>query len=115
MNISTVIDGVTVYRLTADNLAKQEIIDEIRQDLLAIVNTPGPVQVAVDFSQVRFASSLALGLLVGIRKRLEEQGGAMAVFGIKPTMEHVMKVMHLDELFGLFADEETAIASLKRV
>ena len=104
---------ITIYTIDTESFLKREAVDEFRADIQEIINSKSSKRVAIDFSKVAFASSLALGALVAIRKRLKEAGGELAVFGINETIEKVLRTMRLDEVFSVCSNEAEAISTLQ--
>jgi anti-sigma B factor antagonist len=73
------------------------------------------VRVLVDFGQVDFMNSTALGTLLRSQKRLAQYGGGMAAARPNPFVEKTFKMLQLDRRIPIFADPDEAMAHLKGV
>ena len=71
-----------------------------------------PRNIIVDFSGVTFFSSMMLGLLVDLWKRLRDQGGQLLICGVQPHLTRVFRITNLDTLFEFAPDRRAAIARL---
>lgn len=68
-----------------------------------------PQTLIFDFEAVKFFSSQVLGLLLDVRKKLEESGGQVVVSGINPQLHRVFKITNLDKVFQFFPNRQEAI------
>ena len=68
-----------------------------------------PRTLIFDFEAVKFFSSQVLGLLLDVRKKLEESGGQVMVSGINPQLHRVFKITNLDKVFQFFPNRQEAI------
>jgi anti-anti-sigma factor len=82
-------DGATVVRLTGE--AGFHSADRLA-DALALVAGRRPTLVVFDLARLEFISSLAIGVLVTFKYRLERQGGALALVGVPPRVEEALRV-----------------------
>ena len=93
------------------------IVRENQAELKASVETAvaGKARgVALDFEKVDYIDSAGLGCCVGIHKLLfDKKSGRIVVFGALPAVVQLWKMIHIDLIIPLFADEDSAIAKLK--
>ncbi len=71
-----------------------------------------PHKVIIDFTQVSFFSSLMLGLLVDVWRRLKDAGGKVVISGINPNLTRVFRITNFDKVFEFYPDTDTALKSL---
>jgi anti-anti-sigma factor len=71
----------------------------------------GATRLVLDLSGVVHMDSTGLGVLVGVRRRLPEDG-VIAVAGAGPAIRSVFEITGLDRTFKLFPSVEDAIAAL---
>ena len=71
----------------------------------------GTTRIVLDLSGVVHMDSTGLGVLVGVSRRLPEDG-VIAVAGAAPAVRSVFELTGLDRTFELFASAEAAIAEL---
>ena len=73
----------------------------------------GGREVLVDLSRTTFIDSTALGVLIGVVKRLRPEGGELAIVCPEPSLRNVFEVTRLDRAFELFDSVEAADAISK--
>lgn len=83
---------------------------ELRDRLAAIIDEEGAV-VTVDLSETSFLDSMALGVLLGARKRLAAIGGELELVVSNPDIRRVFEITMLDRVFTIHLSREAAIAS----
>ena len=89
---------------------------ELRDRLAAIIDDQGAVVeegavVTVDLSETSFLDSMALGVLLGARKRLAASGGELELVVSNPDIRRVFEITMLDRVFTIHLSREAAIAS----
>jgi anti-sigma B factor antagonist len=87
-----------------------EIAENMQEGLLALAEMPGQ-RVVLSFLGVQHLTSLVLGKLIQVHKRLAESGGELRLADIDPHVYEVFAITHLDRLFRIFDREDEAIAS----
>jgi anti-anti-sigma factor len=65
-------------------------------DVLAAAGKRPQVPVVLDMSQVRFAPSVCLGLLVQLSRSLKLEGRRLALVGVQPRLLTTIRVTRLD-------------------
>lgn len=111
MNILTE-DGVTIFAFSAISISNSSGIELIAAEVRQYLESERPERVIVDFDGVKFFSSLLLGLLVEIWKKMKEYDGTMAISGINPRLNRVFRITNLDKIFEFYPDRQTAIRAL---
>jgi len=71
----------------------------------------GSSQVILDLSQLQILSSIFLGLLVALHRRVESADGKMKICGLQPDVREVFKMTKLEDLLDIRDDEQDARAS----
>lgn len=104
-------DDVSVVRL-AERLTPSNHpadIDELVALLGADVYSR---QVLLDLAECKFIDSSGISWLLVRHKRFRESGGRMVLFSIPPMIDQVIRVLRLQIVFCLAADEKSARAML---
>jgi len=57
--------------------------------------------VELDFEQVDFIDSSGVGALLGVYKRLPEQGGSVRLRRVKPPVQSVIELLRLHRIFEI--------------
>ena len=100
-------DGIDIFRLsgklkTSDIPALESMIDTFLAE--------GARHAVLDFSQLEFLNSQAVGILLRALGTLREQGGNMVVVGIRSDVLEVFRILSLDTLLTYCATEAEALA-----
>ena len=82
------------------NISDEVRIMEIGDDLTGIASKMAAGQVIIlDFQNVEYISSAMVGQLVQFRKTTGPHGVETKLRNISPTIQEILKVMHLDKVF----------------
>jgi anti-sigma B factor antagonist len=104
--------GVHVVTLLPKHILDAELITELGQVLGDLVEV-GAVKMAIDFSNVLYLSSGALGMLIHTKKLIESKRGKIALCAIKPLIEEIFRITRLGNTFSVLPTVEDAVASLQ--
>ena len=105
--------GVTVVHFgTAYENLEETLLDELREQIFAIVEAADPPKVVLDLSHTRFFGSAFIEVMFQAWKRLEARGGTLAISGLTPYAAEVIAVTHLDRLWKSYPDHHAAVAAL---
>jgi anti-anti-sigma factor len=74
---------------------RQDTVAQVRDQLLALADGPGPGTLLLDFGNVALLSSRALGALIALRLRLQETGRRLLVGNVAPAVYAVFDLMQL--------------------
>lgn len=66
-------------------------------------------KVVLDLSDTKFLDSVALGALIGARRRATGWGGWVRLVAPPPNIRHVLRTTELDTVFGLYDTIDQAI------
>jgi anti-sigma B factor antagonist len=95
------------------NLAGEAGTDNLRPLELALARVLArrvPL-VVINCSGLTLLSSLAMGLLVGLRRRLGRWQGCVKLAGVGPQIEQALRAVRLTDLFEVYANDEQALAT----
>jgi len=108
----TVRDGVTVVRFLDAKILDELAITDIGEQLKAIVKRADVPKLVLDFSTVTHMSSIALGVLITLHKRIQEKQGKLRLACIQPAIYEIFVITRLKEIFQIHPSVEDALASL---
>lgn len=100
-------NGYTVCRLDGALDASTTLLLEEAMALMTSVP-----KLVIDFSEVLFVDSAALGTLVGGVRRVRDAGGEVAVCSIRPHVRRVLQLVGFDRMVPLVETLEEAQAIL---
>jgi len=103
---------VTVVTFTDSKIIDETEIQELGQELYALVERDGHKKIVLNFSKVEFLSSAALGKLIGFDKRVKQHGAELVLTNIRPEIYEVFAITKLTRLFEIKDDEADALAVL---
>lgn len=102
--------GVKLVRLRTEALRTEAEVEALGRGLMGLAEEPG-TRVVLSFLGVKHLTSLVLGRLIHIHKRLAESGGELRLADIDPQLFEIFSITRLDRLFKIFEREDEAVAS----
>ncbi len=106
------VDGVTVLTFLPGLMVGSESSGKADEVFAAL---GGEVRVVVNFSRLRLASSLFLGMMVALRRKVKAAGGNVKVCQLAPVVESSFRATQLHSLFEIYPDEQSAVNSFFEV
>jgi len=103
------IGDVTVVNFVDRKILDEQNIQIIGQQLLDLVNVEGRKKLVLNFSNVEYLSSAALGKLITLNKRLKEVAGKLILCSISPEIYEVFEITRLDKFFKIEREEQAAL------
>jgi anti-anti-sigma factor len=110
LNVSDVGD-VAVVRFVDRKILDELNIQELGQELFQLVEEDNKTRLLLNFQQVEFLSSAALGKLITLDKKVKAHGGKMKLSNIRPEIYEVFAITKLNKLFDIKDDEADALAA----
>jgi anti-sigma B factor antagonist len=86
--------------------------DVYRQKVYEAIDGLVKPRVAIDLGSIDFLSSSGVALLIGLRRRIGVAGGSLVLFGLRPYVGDLLRVMKIASLFTVAADEASAVGLL---
>ncbi|WP_152053966.1 STAS domain-containing protein [Tautonia marina] len=105
------IDDVVVVSFTDNKIVSDEVIQEVGDQLYSLVDEQGHSRLLLNFNNVMYLSSAALGKLIQLKKKVGAAKGTMKLCCIHPDLLEVFKITRLDQVFPIFKDEQSALDS----
>ena len=105
------IGDIAVVNFVDKKILDEQNIQMIGDDLFRLVDELGRRKVLLNFSNVEFMSSAALGKLIALRKKVQEAGGKLVLCRIRPEIYEVFVITRLDKMFVFRHDEQEALQS----
>jgi anti-sigma B factor antagonist len=103
------IDGVTVVSFVDTKIVTEENIQEVGDQLYALVEDDGYTQLLLNFGNVQYLSSAALGKLINLKKKVGAVKGKLKLCCIHPDLLEVFRITRLDQVFEIYPEEQTAL------
>src|SRR5687767_2606939 len=86
------IGDVTVVKFTDRKILDEQNIQIIGEQLFGLVDDAGRKKLLLNFSNVEYLSSAALGKLITLNKKVQAAGGRLALCTIDPQIYEVFKI-----------------------
>ncbi len=104
--------GVSVVTFRDSKIIDELAISELGQELNALVEVDARKKIVLNFSNVEFLSSAALGKLIGFEKKVKNTKAELMLTNIRPEIYEVFAITKLTKLFTIKDDEADALAVL---
>lgn len=107
-------DGpLTIVRFRTKKLDISDTTRQIFEQIYSLVDDADRTRMIVDLSGVDFLSSLALGKLVMLNRKIQAGGGRLALCGIGEHTRDVLEVTHLSRVFNIYDTIDDARTSFQ--
>ena len=103
------IGDVTVVNFVDRKILDEQNIQIIGEQLFSLVDELGRRKVLLNFGNVEFLSSAALGKLITLNRKLQSAGGKLILCNIDPQIYEVFEITRLNKLFTIHKDEQDGL------
>ncbi len=103
-------NGVSVVEFADRKILEELSIQEIGQELDALVEGEPGIKLLLNFRNVDHLSSAALGMLITLKNKIKEQNGALKLSDINRQIFEVFKITRLNRVFEIHDTAEQALS-----
>ncbi len=103
------IGDVTVVNFVDRRILDEQNIQILGEQLFSLVDEVGRRKILLNFGNVEFLSSAALGKLIALHKKLQAVGGRLILCNIDPEIYEVFEITRLDKFFNIQKEEQAAL------
>jgi anti-sigma B factor antagonist len=103
------VGDVTVVNFTDRKILDEQNIQLIGEQLFSLVDESGRKKILLNFGNVEYLSSAALGKLITLNKKLQAAGGKLILCNIDPQIYEVFEITKLNKLFNIHKEEQAAL------
>lgn len=104
-------DGdVLVVSFRMRMLNDEQNIEQLGQELFALVEQYNWLRLALDMSNVEYLTSSVLGKLITLHRKLHRSQGKMALFGLTSGVHSILNTSKLLTYFAVADDRAAAVA-----
>lgn len=100
-----------IARLLSERLANASAIDAVSRELEELTETES--RLLLDCSAVSLMSSMMLGRMIQLSKRLTSRGGQLVLCCLQPRVFQVFAVAKLTHVFDIQKSRESGLAVLE--
>jgi anti-sigma B factor antagonist len=103
------VGDVTVVNFTDRKILDEQNTQLIGEQLFSLVDESGRKKILLNFGNVEYLSSAALGKLITLNKKLQAAGGKLILCNIDPQIYEVFEITKLNKLFNIHKEEQAAL------
>jgi anti-sigma B factor antagonist len=103
------IGDVTVVNFIDKKILDEQNIQIIGEQLFGLVDELGRRKLLLNFGNVDYLSSSALGKFITLNKKVNTAGGRLILCNIAPHIFEVFEITKLDKLFNIQKEEQAAL------
>lgn len=105
------VGDVTVVKFVDRRILDEQNIQLIGDQLFELVDDLGKRKLLLNFSNVEYLSSAALGKLITLNKKVRGVSGQVKLCKIKPEIREVFEITKLNKVLQIHDSEEKALES----
>ena len=105
------VGAVTQVEFVDRNILDESNIQQISDEICALVDEQPTPLVLIRFGNVEHLSSAALGALITINNRVKGKDGKLRLSEIDPQIREVFSITKLNKIFLIFDDADEAMSS----
>ena len=103
------IGDVTVVNFVDRKILDEQNIQIIGEQLFGLVDNEGCKKLLLNFGNVEYLSSAALGKFISLNKKVQAKSGKLVMCNINDDIYEVFEITKLNKLFNIQKDEQTAL------
>jgi anti-sigma B factor antagonist len=103
------VEGVAIVEFVDKRILDEQNIQLIGDQLFELVDDLGKKKLLLNFANVEYLSSAALGKLMTLNKKVKTAGGELRLCNIKPEIKEVFSITKLDKMLRIFNSEQDAL------
>lgn len=107
------VSDVAVVRFVDKRILDEQNIQTIGEQLFSLVDDDGKKKILLNFENVEYLSSAALGKLITLNKKVKGTSGQLKMCNIKAEIYEVFEITKLNKVFPIYEDEEAALESFQ--
>jgi anti-sigma B factor antagonist len=108
------IGGTTVVEFTTASLMDPVQLELMAQGLYHLVDDQDQRRIVLDFERVQYLSSQAIGILLGMQKKLGAlKQGKLVLCGVGPRLMELLKITRLDRILTVKPTQMEAVKHLE--
>ncbi len=112
MSLSGTAGDVALVRFLDRKIIDAANIQELGDELFALVEKEKRKNIVLNFASVEFLSSAALNKLIVLDKKVKGAAGKMRLCNLRPEIFEVFVITRLNQLFDIKPNENDALVGL---
>jgi anti-sigma B factor antagonist len=107
-------DGIAIVEFADRKILEELSIHEIGEELSQLVAAKPGIRLLLNFKNVDHLSSAALGMLITLNKKVQEQSGLLKLSDINRQIFEVFKITRLNRVFDIHETADQALDGFAR-
>lgn len=108
------VDDVCVVVFTQSHILDAVAIERMAASLKEILEASMERRFIFDFERVTYMSSSALGMLIGLQRRVAQHRAELKLAGVSPEVMEVFRITKLDTVFDIYRDIPAALEAFRK-
>ena len=104
-------NDVTIVSFNDKKILDEASIQELGAELFGLVEQQSMGDILLNFTNVEFLSSAALGKLITLDRKVKASKGRMKMCNIRPEIFEVFQITKLNKVFDIRKDETEAMTA----
>ena len=104
-------NGVAIVSFNDKKILDEASIQELGAELFGLVEQHNMGDILLNFTNVEFLSSAALGKLITLDRKVKASKGRMKMCNIRPEIFEVFQITKLNKVFDIRKDEAEAMTA----
>ncbi len=100
---------VIVVNFVDRKILDEQNIQKIGEELFSLVDDQGHTKILLNFGNVEYLSSAALGKFITLNKKVQAAGGKLILCNIDAQIYEVFEITRLNKLFNIQKEELVAL------
>ncbi|MFM7184452.1 MAG: STAS domain-containing protein [Planctomycetota bacterium] len=105
------VGDVTVVKFLDRKILDEAGIQELGAELFALIEQDNRRSIVLNFDNVDFLSSAALGKLITLDRKVKSSQGRLKMSNIRPEILEVFQITKLNKVFDIRGEEAEAISA----
>jgi anti-anti-sigma factor len=105
-------DQVKIITVETNTLDFNEVVN-LEKDFMTVLRS-APSAILIDFKNVEFVDSRAIGLLVGLYMQSVRKEIAFGVFNLTDDVRYIFKVTAVDTEINVYENEKEALEKIQK-
>ena len=101
--------NASIAILQEEKILQDEDIQALESSIMPLIEQADRIHLVINFCNVKFLTSSALGLLIRINKKVYESQGQLKLCAINPNILEIFRITRLDEVFDICNNQEQAV------
>ncbi len=105
--------GVSIVRFVDRKIVDSGSIEQLGDELVALVTVEKRNMILLNFDGVEFLSSAALNKLISLNSKVKAAAGSLKLCSLRSEIKEVFSITKLDRVFDIRKTEQDALSAFK--